>query len=725
MNTNKNNNATTTTANSVFANSRMGRTGSRNCNCIGNNCNCTIPAFPVPVAKPNMLLEMYISCDNCEERISIRDFKKVGSYKVCEDCATEVEECDFCCELVSEYETDAGGYIACDNCRDYNISMCDECGFFFDSDYEGAWIDSEEIYVCNNCLDANFRSCDSCNTYSREEYMNTDDNGNCFCSDCYERSYARCSCCYNVFRFDDLIYDECSGEDYCSECYEQEKNKIHKYGYKPAPIFHGSGNRYFGVELEIADGGEDNDNALKILESVDSESGNKIYIKHDGSLHGKGFEIVSHPMTLDYHMNEMDWEILMEAADNLGYTSQDNDECGLHVHVSRDSFSSDYVIGNCIVFVDKFFEEEIMSITRRTEEQIDEWAKKYDVYSFEGVDVNNEKEVYKECYRKNQKDRYYCINLRNRNTVEFRIFKGTLNYKTFISTIEFVDSVVEFAEYIFSESLNMNDMEWEDYVSFVKKEEKYKELLDFLNSKGLCNSTKIEKSKEFKIRNNTLVKYLGKDANVIIPDGVTSIGDEAFEHCTSLTNVTISNSVVSIGRYAFSGCTSLKNITIPNSVASIGDFTFRGCTSLTNITIPNSVTRIESFAFSGCESLTSVTIPDSVTSIGESAFSNCESLTSITIPDSVTSIGSWAFAYCISLTNVTIPDGVITIENYTFSGCNSLTNVTIPDSVTCIGRSAFERCTSLTNVTIPDSVAYIGKCAFENCGLISQLANAI
>lgn len=722
MNTVNNNNATT--ANSVFANSRMGRMGSRSCNCISNNCNCTIPAIPVPAVAPNMLLEMFANCENCEEKIPARNLKKVGSYKVCTDCATEVEECNFCCELVSEYETDEGGYVACDNCRDYGIYMCDECGLFFDSDYKGAWIENESIYVCGDCLDANFRSCDSCNEYYREEDMNTDNNGNCICEDCYERNYARCCCCDNIFSFDDLIYDEESGEDYCQECYEKEKRYIHDYGYKPDPIFHGNGNRYFGVELEIANGGEDNDNALKILESVDSESENKIYIKHDGSLHGKGFEIVSHPMTLNYHMNKMDWENLMSVADKLDYTSQDNEECGLHVHVSRDSFSSDYVIGNCIVFVDKFFDEEILSITRRTEEQIYEWAGKYNIHKFEGVDVNSAKEVYKECCRRNQKDRYYCINLRNRNTVEFRIFKGTLNYKTFISTIEFVDSVIEFAEWAYSESLNMNNMEWEDYVNFIKKEEKYKELLTFLKSKGLYNSTKTEKPKEFKIRNNILVKYLGKDTNVIIPDGVTSIGNEAFEHCTSLTNVIIPDGVISIRRYAFRGCVSLKNITIPNSVTSIGDFAFKGCTSLTSVTIPNSVTSIESWAFSGCESLTNVTIPNGVTSIRDSAFYNCTALTSVAIPNSVTFIGSFAFAYCTSLTSITIPDSVTSIEWSAFRGCTSLTSVTL-NSAAYIGDWAFKDCASLESVTIPDSVNCIRESVFENCGLISQLSNVI
>ncbi|MGM9826345.1 MAG: leucine-rich repeat protein [Paludibacteraceae bacterium] len=156
----------------------------------------------------------------------------------------------------------------------------------------------------------------------------------------------------------------------------------------------------------------------------------------------------------------------------------------------------------------------------------------------------------------------------------------------------------------------------------------------------------------------------GDILSVSLPEGLTSIGYEAFSGCSSITSITIPNSVTSIGDWAFYGCSSITSITIPNSVTSIGYEAFHGCSSLTSITIPNSVTSIGYEAFYGCSSLTSVTIGNSVTSIGNRAFSYCYSLTSITIPNSVTSIGSGAFSDCSQVVvECTTPP---TIESGTF-----------------------------------------------------------
>lgn len=225
----------------------------------------------------------------------------------------------------------------------------------------------------------------------------------------------------------------------------------------------------------------------------------------------------------------------------------------------------------------------------------------------------------------------------------------------------------------------------------------------------------------FDIVDGVLVKYYGSGWDVVIPDGVTEIGESAFEN-RGLASITIPDSVTSIGEYAFGGCSYLENVDIPHSVTNIGPGVFEGCYGFTSLEIPNSVTTIGESAFATCQNLTSVVIPDSVTTMGRHAFYFCTALTDVTIPGSVASIETSTFSYCSALTNVTIMDGVTSIGEYAFWQCASLTDVYIPDSVTSIGIWAFNTCPSLTSIFIPASVTSIEVSAFGDsvdgeCGI--------
>ncbi len=220
---------------------------------------------------------------------------------------------------------------------------------------------------------------------------------------------------------------------------------------------------------------------------------------------------------------------------------------------------------------------------------------------------------------------------------------------------------------------------------------------------------------DFEIENGVLKKHNGTGGDVVIPDGVTTIGEKAFDFCSRLTSVVIPNSVTSIGDYAFSYCSMLTSVTIPDSVTSIGDYAFSGCSGLTSIAIPNSVTSIGESAFDSCTGLTSIAIPNSVISIGEWAFRGCTGLTSISIPDSITSIKEGVLAGCSGLTSITIPNSVTSIGDAAFEDCTGLTSISIPESVLEIGEETFSNCIELTNITFGNGVTSIGDVAFDNC----------
>ncbi|MBO5732627.1 MAG: leucine-rich repeat protein [Alistipes sp.] len=201
---------------------------------------------------------------------------------------------------------------------------------------------------------------------------------------------------------------------------------------------------------------------------------------------------------------------------------------------------------------------------------------------------------------------------------------------------------------------------------------------------------------------NNVIEYVSRDGKIDITDAINKFGASVISHTWDKTTgrgvITFNKDVTTIGDDAFSNCKSLTSVTIPDSVMTIGKWAFFYCENLTSVTIPDSVTTIGGRAFAYCHSLTSVTIPASVTAIGGRAFAYCYSLTSVTIPTSVTAIGDYAFYNCTSLTSITIPDSVMTIGTWAFSYCKSLTSVTIPNSVTTIGIGVFYDCINLTSV---------------------------
>ena len=275
-------------------------------------------------------------------------------------------------------------------------------------------------------------------------------------------------------------------------------------------------------------------------------------------------------------------------------------------------------------------------------------------------------------------------------------------------------------------------------------------------------------------------KYEEAIVNVVIEDGVTSIGWYAFNECSKLESISIPDSVTRIEGYAFRECINLNNITLPDGLEYIGYGVFSECSSIKSIVIPANVTTIKSHMFENCSNLESITfmdgveefedyvfsgcvklavinvsegnsafssedgvlfskdknelvvypagknedtysIPTSVTSISYNAFLNCMSLKNVIIPDGVKSIGYGAFSSCSSLVSINIPSGVKSIGYGAFSSCSSLVSVNIPSGVKSIDTQTFEDCTSLVNVNISDGVRTIGFGAFGGCTSLASI----
>lgn len=199
-----------------------------------------------------------------------------------------------------------------------------------------------------------------------------------------------------------------------------------------------------------------------------------IYIKHDGSL-TDGMEIVTHPMALDYHINKMPWADVVAEAVRMGYRSHKSCTCGLHIHVNRDAFGEtqaeqEEVIARILFFVENHWNE-LLRFSRRTLDQMEQWASRYGRKDDPKAVLDNAK--------KNHYQRYKCVNLTNCNTIEFRMFRGTLKLNTLLATLQMIDRICEVALYLSDQE--MQDLTWTDFVSGCKAPE----LVQYLKERRL------------------------------------------------------------------------------------------------------------------------------------------------------------------------------------------------------------------------------------------------
>lgn len=370
--------------------------------------------------------------------------------------------------MIAEYTTTLVDELDNNNVE-YELGyICYDCGEFTPENNITVVYNhcGEEHFICENCIcdSSKYFYCNDCEAWYDETICSyTTEDGQIICEGCRYENYFECSSCGEIVFNDSGHYCEECDECYCDSCWDNhyhEDNLLYDYhefndwipkhtSDEPEPPF------YIGHELEIDNG----DDMSEAVEQITTRL-NGICM-HDGSLSDAGIEFISHPLSYNYMLSyENDYRRVFDNLTNMGYRSHDTNTCGLHFHVTR---PSDEVVDRIILFMETY-KEEIITLSRRKQSEIDSWCnflsdKRYDT---------DEKTLKSLDYIKKNKEtsnRYMALNLTNRKTIEFRIFKGTLNYETFMADFEFVYNLTTLASDL---SLPIEELTWEKVVSMGK-----------------------------------------------------------------------------------------------------------------------------------------------------------------------------------------------------------------------------------------------------------------
>jgi hypothetical protein len=385
----------------------------------------------------------------------------------CFECGKELEDHN------TMYDIGGGEYI-CEDCRDDYYYCCDHCYELVPVDDMVA-VDNNDGYVCESCAD-NCYTCDHCGNLFSDHNIAVNTIGATLCEYCYNEYYFTCEECGEVYHQEDGEY--INGYNYCSTCADDHRDCILPYSTKPNPIFFGNSKSGYGLEVEIDNG----DYKQEAAEAISEAGGDHIYLKEDGSLSYTGFEIVTHPATLDYHINHFPWTEICDAALSYGYRSHDTDTCGLHIHASQSLFGDtameqDLTIAKIILLVDRWYDTHIVQFARRDINKMRQWADKPNVDIQPGD--NDTTAVSKS--KKSADSRYKAVNLCNYNTVEFRFFRGTLRRDTIIASIQWVDTIIHYCRN--TPLKDLFNASWDDIFSNTGHEE----LTAYLKRRNLYN----------------------------------------------------------------------------------------------------------------------------------------------------------------------------------------------------------------------------------------------
>jgi hypothetical protein len=339
--------------------------------------------------------------------------------KCCIACNTELNSDD-------DGTTTSGGDPVCDSC----VVMCIKCESVLTVDDNYNEVEGE--LWCQSCTRNDAHWCDLCDSYFTGYTYGTDDSSDTMCERCFEDNTTYCEDCDNTY-LEGCSYDHDGDTD---------GRTIHDYSYRPDPIFRKSDDEqtrlYFGIEIETEVRGGDYSNRRLAAEYAQQqlEMYDLAYLKSDGSLEC-GFEIVSHPLSHSYFMNDATrfWDTINKLKSNYDMMAWGTKTCGLHVHISRAGFNGGSHQHRFLqlVYNNKDFYEVLAGRSSS------HWAKFDDIF-----DPNTGQKSFKNKFDRHGSDRYSAVNTNNRNTLEMRIFRGSLNPRFIKSAIDLAHASVEY-----------------------------------------------------------------------------------------------------------------------------------------------------------------------------------------------------------------------------------------------------------------------------------------
>jgi hypothetical protein len=338
--------------------------------------------------------------------------------KRCIACDTELNGDD-------DGTTTSSGDPVCDSC----VVMCIRCEDVITCDDE--FNDVEGELWCQNCTRNDAHWCDLCDNYFTGYTFGADDTSDCMCERCYENNTTYCEEC-------DATY--INGCEYNHDD-DADSRIIHDYSYRPDPAFQSSEGEqtrlYFGIEVETEARGTDYGTRRVAAEFASRLEVERLaYLKSDGSLEC-GFELVTHPMSHSYFMNDAItlWDTINKLKSDYNMMAWGTKTCGLHVHISRAGFNGGSHQHRFLqlVYNNKDFYEVLAGRASS------HWAKFDDVF-----DPETGRKSFKNKFDRHGSDRYSAVNTNNRNTLEMRIFRGSLNPRFIKSAIDLAHASVEF-----------------------------------------------------------------------------------------------------------------------------------------------------------------------------------------------------------------------------------------------------------------------------------------